>query len=138
MSNTTTTSIQTFYPTMRYADARAAIAWLVATFGFEENVCYSADDGSVAHAQLCFHGGMIMLGSARDDEYPVKPPAMRGGLTGSIYVAVPASEIDAHYAHTKAAGATISRDIQDTDYGSREYSAFDPEGFLWSFGTYRP
>jgi uncharacterized glyoxalase superfamily protein PhnB len=138
MSNMTTTSVQTFYPAMRYADARAAIAWLVATFGFEEHVCYSADDGSVAHAELRFHDGMIMLGTVRDDDYPVKPPALRGGLTGSVYVAVPADEIDAHYARAKAAGAKISRDINDTDYGSREYSAFDLEGFLWSFGTYRP
>jgi len=123
---------------MRYADARAAIAWLVNTFGFEENVCYAAGDGSVAHAQLTFHGGMVMLGSARDDGYPIKPPAERGGLTGSVYVAVPAAEIDAHYARTKAAGARIHMDIHDTDYGSRDYSAFDPEGYLWSFGTYRP
>ena len=123
---------------MRYADARAAIAWLVNTFGFEENVCYSADDGSVAHAQLTFHGGMVMLGSARDDGYPIKPPAERGGLTGSVYVAVPAAEIDAHCARTKAAGARIYMDIHDTDYGSRDYSAFDLEGYLWSFGTYRP
>jgi uncharacterized glyoxalase superfamily protein PhnB len=134
----TTTSTQTFYPSMRYADARAAIAWLVRAFGFEEAVCYPGDDGSVAHAQLRFHGASVMLGSARDDDYPIKPPGERGGLTGGIYVAMPALEIDAHYARTKAAGARIHRDIQDTDYGSREYSAFDPEGFLWSFGTYRP
>jgi uncharacterized glyoxalase superfamily protein PhnB len=132
------TSMQTFYPAMRYADARAAIAWLTAAFGFEEAVCYPGDEGSVAHAQLRFRGGLVMIGSARDDGYPIKPPAERGGLTGSIYVAVPASEIDAHYAHTKAAGAKIHMDIHDTDYGSRDYSAFDPEGYLWSFGTYRP
>jgi uncharacterized glyoxalase superfamily protein PhnB len=136
--NTTKTSVQTFYPSMRYADARAAIAWLVETFGFEETVCYPADDGSVAHAELSFHDGMIMLGSTRDDDYPIKPPAERGGLTGSVYVAVPADEIDAHYARTKAAGARMNGEIHDTDYGSREYSAFDLEGFLWSFGTYRP
>lgn len=123
---------------MRYADARAAIDWLVKIFAFEEAVCYLAADGSVAHAELRFHDGMVMLGSARDDEYPIKPPGERGGLTGGIYVAVPAADIDAHYARAKAAGARISREIQDTDYGSREYSAFDPEGFLWSFGTYRP
>lgn len=28
--------------------------------------------------------------------------------------------------------------LTDTDYGSRDYSARDPEGSLWSFGTYRP
>jgi uncharacterized glyoxalase superfamily protein PhnB len=30
------------------------------------------------------------------------------------------------------------RDLQDTDYGSREYAARDPEGNEWSFGTYQP
>jgi uncharacterized glyoxalase superfamily protein PhnB len=132
------TSTQTFYPALRYADARAAIAWLAQAFGFEEDVCYAADDGSVAHAQLRFGGGLVMLGSARDDDYPVKPPAERGGLTGGIYVAVPAAEIDPHYERAKAADARIHREIQGTDYGSREYSAYDPEGYLWSFGTYRP
>jgi uncharacterized glyoxalase superfamily protein PhnB len=135
---TTTTSVQTFYPAMRYADARAAIAWLVRTFGFEEAACYSDAAGLVMHAQLRFGGGIVMIGSARADGYPVKPPAERGGLTGSIYVALPPSEIDAHHARSVAAGALIHSPIHDTDYGSREYAAFDPEGFLWSFGTYRP
>jgi uncharacterized glyoxalase superfamily protein PhnB len=30
------------------------------------------------------------------------------------------------------------RELEDMDYGSREYSARDPEGNLWSFGTYDP
>ena len=129
---------QTFYPAMRYADARAAIAWLVDVFGFEEVVSYPADDGSIAHAELRFHGGIVMIGSARDDGHPMKPPAQVGGLTGGIYVAVPGDEIDAHAARAKAAGATVHTDLHDTDYGSRDYAAFDPEGYLWSFGTYRP
>lgn len=37
-----------------------------------------------------------------------------------------------------AAGAQIVRPLTDEAYGSREYSARDPEGNLWSFGTYRP
>ena len=37
-----------------------------------------------------------------------------------------------------AAGATIERELTDQDYGSREFTARDPEGNLWSFGTYRP
>jgi uncharacterized glyoxalase superfamily protein PhnB len=28
--------------------------------------------------------------------------------------------------------------LVDTDYGSRDFSVRDPEGNLWSFGTYRP
>src|ERR1700722_2336306 len=137
MSNTAT-SVQTFYPAMRYADASAAIDWLVETFGFEVVANYKDDEGTVVHAELRFHDGMVMLGSARDDSYPIKPPGQRNGLTSSIYVAVPANEIEAHYARTKAAGATLHAEIHDTDYGSRDYSVYDIEGYLWSFGTYRP
>jgi len=28
--------------------------------------------------------------------------------------------------------------IEDKDYGSREFGVRDPEGNIWSFGTYRP
>ena len=134
----TQTSVQTFYPTLRYADAPAAITWLCNTFGFEVAANYPSDDGGVAHAELRFHGGLIMLGSARNDAYPVKTPGQLGGLTSGIYVGVPADEIEAHYARTKAAGARIRNEIYDTEYGSREDAAFDPEGHIWSFGTYRP
>ena len=37
-----------------------------------------------------------------------------------------------------AAGAAIDRPLEDQHYGSRHYTARDPEGNLWSFGTYRP
>src|SRR6266540_1434370 len=36
------------------------------------------------------------------------------------------------------AGAEVVRPLEDTDYGSRGYTARDPEGNLWSFGTYQP
>ena len=38
--------------------------------------------------------------------------------------------------NARAAGATIEREPRDMDYGSREYTARDAEGYLWSFGTY--
>jgi uncharacterized glyoxalase superfamily protein PhnB len=37
-----------------------------------------------------------------------------------------------------AAGAQVERELADMDYGSREFSVRDPEGNLWSFGTYDP
>jgi uncharacterized glyoxalase superfamily protein PhnB len=42
--------------------------------------------------------------------------------------------------HVRAAsaGAEIVMEPQDQDYGSRDFSARDPEGFVWAFGTYRP
>jgi uncharacterized glyoxalase superfamily protein PhnB len=131
-------STQTFYPAMRFVDADRAIAWLRDAFGFEVAACYRDDDGVVVHAELRFKNGLIMLGNERDNDYPVHAPKAGGELTGSVYVAVPAEEIDAHYERAKRAGARIFRELRDTEYGSREYSAYDCEGHGWSFGTYNP
>ena len=68
---------------------------------------------------------------------------MLGGLgdspppgTGAVYVAVP--DVDRLHERARAAGAEIVMEPFDTDYGSRDFAARDPEGNLWSFGTYRP
>ena len=84
--NTTSTVI----PAMRYRDANAAIEWLCKAFGFEKHLVVPGENGTVAHAQLAFGNGMIMLGSAREDEFGqwVKPldsllvvrPIQRGKL----------------------------------------------------------
>jgi uncharacterized glyoxalase superfamily protein PhnB len=57
-------------------------------------------------------------------------------VSQGIYVAV--EDPDAQHDRAKAAGARIIWELQDTDYGSRDYTALDPEGYVWSFGTYRP
>jgi uncharacterized glyoxalase superfamily protein PhnB len=120
------------YPAMRARDARALIRFLVDAFGFEETVVYGEGD-RVDHAQLSWPlGGGIMLGSTRDD--PDDAFAVTPGTSGCYVVA---DDIDALYARAAAAGADIIRKPFDTDYGSRDFTARDPEGNLWSFGTYR-
>ena len=37
-----------------------------------------------------------------------------------------------------AAGAEIIVGLEETPYGSKEYAARDPEGHVWSFGSYAP
>ena len=126
-------------PTMRYRDAAAAIEWLCGAFGFERHLVVPGEQGSIVHAQLVFGNGMIMLGSARDDDFGKlqKPPREAGGVgTQSAYVIV--ADADAHYARAVASGAEIVFDIKDEDYGGRGYSCRDPEGHLWTFGTYDP
>jgi uncharacterized glyoxalase superfamily protein PhnB len=79
-----------------------------------------------------------MLGSVKDDAC-VKSPKSLGGITGGIYIALGSdAAIDAAYARAKAASAEIVRELTDTDYGSHEFGVRDPEGHIWSFGTYRP
>ncbi len=136
-SNPTTTSTQVLYPALRYADAYAAIRWLVEAFGFEKDVVYDGPGNTVAHAQLSLNGGVLMLGSLRQDgPHPGKTPAQLGGITASIYVYV--ADPDAHCSRARAAGAKIILEPYDTEYGSREYAASDVEGYGWSFGTYHP
>jgi uncharacterized glyoxalase superfamily protein PhnB len=130
-------STQVLYPALRYADAYAAIDWLCKAFGFEKQDVYDGPDGTVAHAQLTLSGSVLMLGSARDGGvYPAKTPKQLGGVTGSIYVYV--SDLDAHFERARAAGARIAMEPYDTEYGSREYAAYDVEDYWWTFGTYHP
>lgn len=124
---------------MSYRDAAAAIQWLCSTFGFSKRVAYSDDDGTIVHAELTCGIGMIMLGSVRDSDYCrlLKQPDQIGGyVTQSIYMVT--ATPDELYQRAKAAGARILIDIKDEDYGSRGFTCADPEGHVWTFGTYDP
>ena len=123
---------QVFYPVLRYRDARAAIDWLCEAFGFERVAVHEEPDGSIGHAELGLGNGRVIVGSARD---PDNPFTRQPGQT-IVYVVV--DDPDAHHVHAKAAGATIVFELTDQDYGSRDYGAQDPEGNIWSFGTYVP
>jgi uncharacterized glyoxalase superfamily protein PhnB len=118
-------------PTLRYRDAEAAIAFLKDAFGFAEHAVYR-DGDLVAHAELTFGDGMVMLGSDRDEGADVN--AALGG--SSVYCIL--DDVAAHYARATAAGARIARELRDEDYGGSGYTALDPEGNRWSFGSYRP
>lgn len=129
----------TVIPALRYRNAKAAIDWLCRAFGFERHLVVPGEGEQIVHAQLSFGAGMIMLGSARDDDFGklmTHPDETGGRETMSAYVIV--ADADAHCARAKAAGAKIVRDIQDEDHGGRAYSCRDPEGHLWNFGTYDP
>ncbi len=117
------------YATMRYRDARAAIEWLERSFGFERHVVYDDENGQVSHAELRYGDGLVMLGTWRGEEDHRRPGE------GWAYVAV--DDLEAHHRRAVEAGAAIVGEPQIQDYGSF-YGARDPEGNLWSFGTYRP
>ncbi|MEZ5287467.1 MAG: VOC family protein [Vicinamibacterales bacterium] len=51
---------------------------------------------------------------------------------------VQVADPDAHHARAAAAGVEVMAPLADTPYGARAYTARDPEGFLWTFSTYRP
>ncbi len=127
-------------PSFRYQDAPRAIDFLCEAFGFEKHAVYANDDGTIAHAQLRLGPDFIMLGSARPcDAWPVRTPSELGGVTGGVYVVLERDEdVDAHCTRARTAGATIIREPESPEYGGRSYGAVDFEGYLWSFGSYRP
>jgi uncharacterized glyoxalase superfamily protein PhnB len=127
------TPAPTVWPGLRARDARALIDFLRDAFGFVEVVAYPDDSGVIHHAELAWPpGGGVMLGQVRDD--PDNPFKVEPGTAG-LYVVT--DEPDALHKRAVAAGAEIVQDLHDTDYGSRDFSARDPEGNIWSFGTYR-
>jgi uncharacterized glyoxalase superfamily protein PhnB len=139
MTNPANQTKSTIIPAARYKDAPAAIDWLCEALGFERHVVYANPDGSIGHAELTLGNGMIMLGSAKDDEHASRfktPHDLNDTESRSVYIVVP--DADAAYARATAAGAVVIRPLQDTPYGSREFGVKDPEGHSWSVGTYDP
>jgi uncharacterized glyoxalase superfamily protein PhnB len=131
----------TVIPALRYQDAPKAIDWLCRAFGFERSlVVPGEEEGTIAHAQLTFGHGMIMLGSAGKHggtyDALVSTPAEAGTSTLGLYVVV--DDADAHCERARAAGAEIVMEPSDKDYGGRDYTCRDLEGHVWSFGTFDP
>jgi len=127
-------------PCLRYRDALAMIDWLERAFGFSKQAVYMAGDTTVAHAQMTFGNGMIMLGSVDNGSkianLMVQPDEVGGRQTQSACLIV--SDCAAIYATAKAAGAEMVLDLAEMDYGGKAFTCRDPEGYLWSIGEYDP
>lgn len=129
--NNTQTAV---WPTLIYKDAPAAIEFLKTAFGFTESMVVKneQDETIIEHCQLRWpQGGGVMLGTANrpDSEFSKRPTGH-----SSAYLVTP--DPDSLFEQATAAGAKVFRELDDTDYGSRDFSASDPEGNLWNFGTY--
>ena len=131
-----TTSVRSaamVWPLLKYRDARAAVRFLEEAFGLRVAALHPEGDGPVAHGELHWPEGggvMVSTGGAGDPLFAQNPPI--GG--GSVYLVT--ADPGALLARATAAGAEIARPMRDEDYGSRGFTARDPEGNLWSFGTY--
>ena len=128
-----TQPLPTVWPALRYDDAPSALRFLVDVLGFREALVVPDDSGDITHAELRWpEGGAVMLGSTKlcDSAHS----AMTAGAS-SVYVV--SDQVDAIYQRVRAAGATVTQELEDTDYGSHTFTVRDPEGNLWTLGTYR-
>lgn len=133
--STTDSTGPTVWPILSYRDAPAALAFLAEAFGFETRAAHTREDDPsiVEHAEMRWPlGGGIMFGTAGKDDSPF---GRRTPGNDAVYVVC--EDPDALFARATGAGAEVVRGLTDQDYGSREFTVRDPEGNLWSFGTYR-
>jgi uncharacterized glyoxalase superfamily protein PhnB len=118
---------------MSFLDAEAMMAWLRAV-GFVEHSVYreEEDPSRVAHAEFLWPGGGgIMFGSHEDGHDLLKRPG-----TAAAYLVT--DQPDRVFAAAVAAGGQVLRPMVDQDYGGRGGSVADPEGNVWSIGSYQP
>ena len=125
MSDAPPNGMPQIYPTLGYRDAHAAIEWLERVAGFERLFVVPGPDNTVTHAELRFGTGIIMVGT-RPGAAAVDAPY--------VYVA----DVRAHYDRMRTAGADVTLEYEEKDYGGAGFSIRDPEGKEWSFGSYVP
>lgn len=131
-------------PSVSYRKPDAAVEFLCKAFGFER---YTVDEenGHVVTAQLRLGAYMILLGPlARRIPMPVSR-ALKTPLPFSdfedddpqpIYITV--DDVDQHWLTALKAGATILSYPHREGRGGRSYSCADPEGHIWTFGSFDP
>ncbi|MGP6174754.1 VOC family protein [Corynebacterium sp. A21] len=113
------------WPLLTSNDALALLTWLQ-DLGFEKGVLI-AEGELVQHSEMLWpEGGRLMISSAR-------PELVAPGIGGSYIVTDYPDEV---HSRAVAMGAKISSDLQDTDYGSRDFSLSTPDGHELYFGTY--
>jgi uncharacterized glyoxalase superfamily protein PhnB len=120
-----------------YRDAPAAIIWLGQAFGFEPLMQFPDDHGGIAHAELRMGEAVVIVFSDRDGYE--RPPRKGDTMGVGAYLTVAEkADVDKIHASAIEVGATEVWAPQSTEWGNYRCRVLDPEGFEWTFGTYRP
>lgn len=116
-------------------DAPAMIRFLTEVLGFEASLVVEDQPGIVEHSQLVWpEGGTVQVGSAHRPGNVFSDRPGPGQANLYVITADPAAVLD----RCRAAGVEIVRDLEEPAYdpGGSGFAIADPEGNLWSFGTY--
>lgn len=119
------------YPSLTYRDLEAALDFLQRAFGLEAEDLGRDEHGALRHASVRHGEGLVLL-------QPDLPDELHGTHVGQGWVYVFVADPDSHFQRACAAGVEVLGPPHDAMGGMRGYSARDPEGNLWSFGTDRP
>ena len=122
--------MQVVTPYLLYTDCEAALEFLSRAFGFQESLRYTGEQGYVNHAEMHIgNGGVVHMGNPGEG---YRNPRELGQETVGIYVLVDES-VDALCKRAREAGAEITEEPVDQEYGHRRFTAQDPEGHVWFF-----
>jgi PhnB protein len=116
-----------------YHDALAGIRFLVDVFGFEEQIVVTAPDGrTVVHSQLRWPEGGIVQVATHDPDNVYRRTA------GDQALYVVTADPQSVWERCQAAGLTVVREPESPDYDpdGMGFAVRDPDGNIWSFGTY--
>ena len=121
-------------PYLSINGAANAIEFYKKAFGAKEIMRMPGPGGSVGHAEIQIGDSRIMLA----DEFAAMDflsPKARGGTTVTIHVYM--KDVDLAVARATAAGAKVTRPVQDQFYGDRTGSLEDPFGHVWHIATHK-
>lgn len=132
-------SSPTVAPSVVYNDAFAGIDWLTRVLGLSLLSRYPAPDGTLAFAELGWRGGVVFVCSRPSADNPWS----RVGVAAIALVAADAESVRHQYLKAVAAGADVVRELHVArtpafPQGSAQFDLRDPEGNLWTVGTYQP
>lgn len=123
------------WPILHYDDPEAAHAFLVDVLGFREAVVIRDEQADIVHAELRWPGGgTLLVGGTKHTG------GVHGGLkAGALYLVT--DDVDRIHERVVAAGGAVVRPPTVTEFGAGgptyAFSARDPEGNVFTFGTYR-
>lgn len=111
-----------------YRDLEEACEWLTRVFGFSEQYRYG---DPLSGIQMRLGEACIQLSHPRDYR---EVPAVLGCGTQMLTIIVP--DVEAHYRRSKAEGARIWEELQETCYGEKQYGVEDLDGHRWLFSQH--
>lgn len=118
-------------PALCYLDPKAALDFLARAFGFELDMLIEDENGNLAHSQMIWNGGKIMVGNEWSENHR-SPQSLDRKCTQTVHMHM-SENLDQHCETARKAGAEILQEPATQFYGDRTYRARDPEGHIWTF-----
>jgi uncharacterized glyoxalase superfamily protein PhnB len=122
-------------PYLTVRDARAAIAFFEAAFGFAVRDSLE-DDGAVMHVEMTYHDQLIVMFAPEGafGSTARTPKSSSAIAPQSFYLYV--DNVDAVYARALDAGAKSLSEPQDQFWGDRFAQVEDLDGYRWALARH--